>query len=68
MEKPITMRRVEFQQALAKTINESRLPAFVIADCLALTLAEIQKLSEQQLKVDIEEYQAKLEREENVNE
>lgn len=65
MEKPLTMRRAEFQQALAQAINESKLPAFVLSDCLALTLAEIQKLAEQQLKMDIEEYQANLEREED---
>lgn len=56
MEKPITLRRAEFMQMLAQAINESKLPAFVIADCLTLTKIEMDKLATQQLQMDKEEW------------
>ena len=57
MEKPITVRRTEFMQNMAKAINESKLPAFVVADCLTITLAEINTLASRQLQEDMEEWQ-----------
>ena len=50
MEKPITIKRAEFMQNMAQAINQSGLPAFVIADCMSVTLAEIKALADKQLK------------------
>ena len=63
MEKPITIKRAEFMQNMAQTINQSGLPAFVIADCMSMTLAEIKALADKQLKMDLETWEASKERE-----
>jgi len=68
MEKPITIRKTEFVQKLAQAINESKLPAFVVADCLALTKIEIDKLANQQLQVDMEQWKAYYEKQQQVEE
>ena len=64
MEKPITIKRAEFMQNMAQTINQSGLPAFVIADCMSVTLAEIKALTDRQLAMDTEAYNNSLEMEE----
>ena len=64
MEKPITIKRAEFMQNMAQTINQSGLPAFVIADCMSVTLAEIKALADRQLAMDTEAYNNSLEMEE----
>lgn len=64
MEKPITIKRAEFMQNMAQTINQSGLPAFVIADCMSVTLAEIKALADRQLKMDTEAYNNSMEMEE----
>ena len=52
MEKPLTLRRAEFNQSLAKVITDAGLPPFIIADCLSMTLLQVQELAEQQYKRD----------------
>lgn len=64
MDKPLSIKRVDFMQRLAGVINESGLPAFIIADCLTITLAQIRELAEKQLAIDAEEYNKSLEMEE----
>jgi len=50
-------------QNMAQTINQSGLPAFVVADCMSMTLAEIKALADKQLKMDLETWEASKERE-----
>lgn len=57
MEKPLTIKRAEFTQKLAQTINEAELPAFIVADCLQAVLIEIQTLATQQYQRDLQAYQ-----------
>lgn len=57
MEKPLTIKRAEFNKALAQTINNAELPAFVVADCLQTVLLEIQNLANQQYQRDLQAYQ-----------
>ncbi len=64
MDKPLSIKRVDFMQRLAGVINESGLPAFIIADCLTITLSQIRELAEKQLAIDAEEYNKSLEMEE----
>lgn len=56
MEKPITIARAEFNARLAQAINESGLPAFVIADSLKTVLMQMDELASIQLQRDTEEY------------
>jgi len=57
MEKPLTIKRAEFNKALAQTINNAELPAFIVADCLQAVLFEIQNLANQQYQNDLQAYQ-----------
>lgn len=52
MIKPSTVLRQEFIDDLAKLINKSELPAFVLADVLKNTVNVLQELSEKQYLVD----------------
>jgi hypothetical protein len=58
MQKPITVAREEFIETMINTINESGLPAFVIADILTDLLSAINELKVQQYKKDLEAYKA----------
>ena len=56
MEKSIAIRKAEFTQSLAQVINTAGLPPCVVADTMALVLAEVQKLANEQLQKDLEAY------------
>lgn len=53
MEKPITIRREEFGQAVAEAINNSGLPAFVIADLLEGMIGSLRQLEAEQARRDL---------------
>lgn len=57
MEKPITIKRAEFNAKVAQAINESGLPAFVIADSLSSILAQINNLAQTQYQNDLQAYE-----------
>lgn len=57
MEKPITIKRAEFNAKVAQAINESGLPAFVIADSLSAILAQINNLAQAQYQNDLQAYE-----------
>jgi hypothetical protein len=57
MEKPLTIKRAEFTQKLAQVINESELPAFVIADSLSAILTQINNLAQTQYQNDLQAYE-----------
>lgn len=57
MEKPITIKRAEFNAKVAQVINESELPAFVIADSLSAILAQINNLAQAQYQNDLQAYE-----------
>lgn len=63
MIKPSTVLRQEFIDDLAKLINKSELPAFVLAEVLKNTVNVLQELAEKQYLVD----KAKWEEEQNAN-
>lgn len=54
MDKPISIRKVEFSQSLADVINNSGLPACLILDTLQIVTAQVSQLAEQQLVKDRE--------------
>ena len=69
MEKPLTIKRAEFTQKLAQVINESELPAFIIADSLSAILAQINNLAQTQYQNDLQSYeQAQKEAQKEVKE
>lgn len=57
MEKPITIKRAEFNAKVAQAINESGLPAFVIADSLSAILTQINNLAQTQYQNDLQAYE-----------
>ena len=58
--KPLTIARQEFLENIAKTINESGLPAFIIGDVLSGVLSEVRTLAERQYNSDKENYEKSL--------
>ena len=56
MEKPLTIKRAEFTQNLAQAINESKLPAFIVADILKSALEQVQELANAQYQRDMQAY------------
>lgn len=52
MDKPSTVIREEFIESLAKLLNESGLPAFVLADVLNNALNATRELAEKQYRAD----------------
>ena len=63
MEKPVTIRREELRQNVTKLVNESGLPAFVVADMFEGFLRELRMLERQQLTEDQRRYSEKEESE-----
>lgn len=57
IEKPITMLRMEFAQALADLVNNSGLRAFIMEPILNDCLNELRFVSERELKNDIAQYE-----------
>ena len=58
MEKPVTIIREELRQSITSAINESNLPAFVVADMFEGFLRELRALERQQYAKDVETYKA----------
>ena len=51
----ITVARQKFIEALTETVNQSNLPAFVVADVLKSCLEQVNILAQQQLEADLRE-------------
>lgn len=58
MDKPVTIVLHEFKDKIVQTINESGLPAFIIAPVLQQALAEIERIEEQQYIADKKAYES----------
>ncbi len=56
MDKPVTIIREELRQAITQAVNDSNLPAFVVADMFEKFLAELKQLERQQYQSDLEAY------------
>ena len=54
MDKPLSIKRVEFAESIAKVINESELPPCVVLDVLQIITAQVSQIAEQQLLKDRE--------------
>lgn len=52
MNKPLTIARQEFTQAIVDAVNNAELPMFVISDILKSALAEVDKLAQAQYEQD----------------
>lgn len=57
MNKPVTIVREELRQKITSAVNESNLPAFVVADMFEGFLRELRALERQQYQNDLESYQ-----------
>lgn len=60
MDKPLSIKRVEFAESIAKVINESGLPPCVVLDVLQIVTAQVNELATQQLQVDREAWRQEL--------
>jgi hypothetical protein len=60
IQKPITIIRQEFIDAISNDINNCNLPLFVIEPILRDVYLEIKTLSQKQYEMDKEEYEGKL--------
>lgn len=58
MDKPITVAREEFIEALVKLVNESGLPMFAIEPILKDVAAEVKAASQKQYEEDKKQYEA----------
>ena len=63
MNKPVTIIREELRQAITSAVNESNLPAFVVADMFEGFLRELRALERQQYEKDLKAYQQESETE-----
>jgi hypothetical protein len=55
-QKPVSLMYNEFKQNLEKCINESGLPAFIVAPCLKDAYEAVKSLELQQLQRDLDIY------------
>lgn len=60
MDKPLSIRRMEFAENMAKVINESGLPACIMLDVLQIVTTQVGDLATQQLQNDREAYRQSL--------
>ena len=60
MDKPLSIKRVEFAEKIAKVINESELPACVVLDVLQIITAQVNELTAKQLEQDRELWRQQL--------
>lgn len=58
MEKPITIRKSDFEAALIELVNSSGLPAFVIRTALSQLDTALAALEQQQLEADLAAWSA----------
>lgn len=54
--KPLEVAYRDFSDTLAQVINNSGLPAFVVAQCLRIALVDVQAVEESIYKQALEEY------------
>jgi len=64
MEKPLSVKREEFLQAIVKAVNEAELPAFVALEVLKGVTAEAANVAQQQLEAERRAYYESLAKEE----
>lgn len=57
MNKPITIARQEFTQAIVDAVNNAELPMFVISDILKSALTEVDKLAQAQYEADVKAWE-----------
>lgn len=67
LEKPITVRRKEFVDELAKLVNSSGLPAFVIADLLERLVTTLHAVADEQYAADLKMYEKEMQGGENAD-
>lgn len=53
MNKPLTIARQEFTQAIVDAVNSAELPMFVVSDILKSALTEVDKLAQAQYEADV---------------
>ena len=63
MTKPVTIIREELRKSITSAVNESNLPAFVVADMFEGFLRELRALERQQFEKDLKAYQEESETE-----
>ena len=69
MEKPLSVRRDDFLQAIVKAVNEAELPAFVALEVLKGVTAEVANVAQRQLEAERQAYMRSLAKEkEEANE
>ena len=64
MEKPLSVKREEFLQAIVKAVNEAELPAFVALEVLKGITAEAANVAQRQLEAERKAYYDSLAKEE----
>lgn len=57
MNKPITIARQEFTQAIVDAVNNAELPMFVVSDILKSALTEVDKLAQAQYEADVKAWE-----------
>ena len=57
MNKPLTIARQEFAQALVELINNSGLPAFIMSDLVNQAKTELDKLANAQYEADVKAWE-----------
>lgn len=60
MNKPIELAVHDFNQSLIKLVNESNLPAFIVAQSLQGVLSEVSMIAEENLKKAKEQYESEV--------
>lgn len=60
MNKPIELAVHDFNQSLIKLVNESNLPAFIVAQSLQGVLSEVSKVAEDNLQKAKEQYESEV--------
>lgn len=64
MEKPLSVKREEFLQAIVKAVNEAELPAFIALEVLKGVTAEAANVAQRQLEAERKAYYESLAKEE----
>lgn len=64
MEKPLSVKREEFLQAIVKAVNEAELPAFIALEVLKGVTAEAASVAQKQLEAERRAYYESLAKEE----
>jgi len=68
VDKPIQLKKIEFEEQLVKLINESKLPAFVLRILIEKILKQLENIEVQELTLAKKKYQKALEEEEKKKE